>query len=322
MLPPFRPYEQLHLDSTSLPLACAGCDDDGVQDAKHPLHLLNDLDTIGESNVGDETETIECPTNTPCNSSGEQLLNMSLNNSDEQENSVTYSVLVDMPRDITYDNRDIYNCRQDKYLDLLVNHKTIDKVQTTAVGRSTERTDILLQAKPESSTTDQSTLPAQTSEETCSATSEDPEDYWNRHRWSEEEEEEEDIEEDNMDIEEGELWPSYLDYTPDISLGNNHQIMLQGNNSVLSTGFKFSCPIIPMIPCVPGDPTLLFYELRTNTLDPWGYDSVNTTTLRQHHSSDHIAQMQVPPVHIYGTTHHLSTSSTYEGFHDNHPLQD
>jgi hypothetical protein len=57
-------------------------------------------------------------------------------------------------------------------------------------------------------------------------------------------------------------------------------------------------------------------------LDPWGYDSANTTTIHQHHSSDHITQMQVPPVHIYGTTHRLSTSSTYEGFHNNHPLQD
>jgi hypothetical protein len=77
-----------------------------------------------------------------------------------------------------------------------------------------------------------------------------------------------------------------------------------------------------MIPCVPGDPTLLFYKLKTNRLDPWGYDSANTTTIHQHHPSDHITQIQVLPVHIYGTTHCLSTSSTYEGFHDNHPLKD
>jgi hypothetical protein len=77
-----------------------------------------------------------------------------------------------------------------------------------------------------------------------------------------------------------------------------------------------------MIPCVPGDPTLLFYELRTNILDPWGYDSVNTTTICQHHSLDHVTQIQVPPVHIYRTTHCLSISSTYEGFHDNYPLQE
>jgi hypothetical protein len=196
------------------------------------------------------------------------------------------------------------------------------EVQSTAVGRSNEHTEMLLQAKPESSTTDQSTLPTQASKETRSTTSEGPEDYWNRDRWTEEEEEEEDIKEDIMDMEEGELWPSYPDYTPDTSLGDNHQLMLQGNNSLLSTGFKFSCPIIPMIPCVPGDSTLLCYELRTNTLDPWGYDSINTITIHQHHSLDHITQIQVSPVHIYGTTHCLSTSSTYEGFHDNHPLQD
>jgi hypothetical protein len=173
-------------------------------------------------------------------------------------------------QDIKYNN--IFNS-------IIPRNKSTNYVPKTETGRWYEQ-NIILPTKTESSAIGNNTLPTQTSEETCSTTSEDPEDYWNKDRWTDEEEEEEDIKEDIMDLEEGELWPSYPEYTPDTSLGNNHQIMLQGNNLLLSTGFKFSCPIIPMIPCVPGDPTLLFYELRTNTLDPWGYDSVNTTTIR------------------------------------------
>jgi hypothetical protein len=277
--------------------------------------------------MGDEIETEGCLTDTipdtTHNGSGKKLLNNSLDKTAETEDSVTYSVLVDMPHDILGDERNICNCRQDKYLELVVNQQTKNKVQIAAVGRSNESTKILAQTKPTSSATDQSTLPTQASEETCSATSEDPEDYWNRDRWTdEEEEEEEDIKEDIIDTDDGDLWPLYPEYTQDTSMGNNYQTMLQDNNSLQTTGFQFSYPIIPIIPHIPGDPTLLFYELRTNTLDPWGYDSVNTTTIRQHHLSDHITQIQVPPVHIYGTTHCLSTSSTYEGFHDKHPLQE
>jgi hypothetical protein len=220
---------------------------------------------------------------------------------------------MDMPQDIY--NKNIFHS-------VVPKHKSISDVPNNDFGRWYAQGNILPAKSTNHSTTDNKSLPTQTAKETCSATSEDPEDYWNKDRWTEEEEEEENIEEDIMDKEEGELWPSYPDYTPETSLGENHQIMLQGNNSLHSTAFKFSCPIIPMIPCIPGDPTLLFYKLRTNTLDPWRYDSVNTITIRQHHSSDHITQIQVPPVHIYGTTHRLSTSSTYEGFHDNHPLQD
>jgi hypothetical protein len=128
----------------------AGRDDDGVQDAKRPIHLLNDLDTLVEQQVEDDTKTLECPTDTileaPCNSSGEHLLNILLDKSDEKEASVTYSVLVEMPRDIVYEDRDIYNCKRDKYLDLLVNHKTMVEVQSTAVGRSNECTKMFLQA--------------------------------------------------------------------------------------------------------------------------------------------------------------------------------
>jgi hypothetical protein len=144
MLPPLRQYQQLWLDPTSLPLAYAGHDDDGVQDAKHPLHLLNDSDTLVKQTTGDEIETEGCPTNTipdtTHNGLGKKLPDNSLDNADEIETSVTYSVFVNMSRDIMYKDRDIYNCRQDKYLELLVNQKTIDKVQTAAVGRSNEHT--------------------------------------------------------------------------------------------------------------------------------------------------------------------------------------
>jgi hypothetical protein len=104
---------------------------------------------------------------TPYNDSCEKFLNISLNKYDEQETSVAYSVLVNMPHDIIYDERKIYNCRQDKYLELAVNQQTINKVQTTAVGRSNECMKISSQTKSESSTTGHSTLLTQTSEETC-----------------------------------------------------------------------------------------------------------------------------------------------------------
>jgi hypothetical protein len=83
-----------------------GHDDDRVQDTKLSLHLLNDLDTLVEQKVGDETETLECLTDTildaPCNSLGEHLLNVLLNKSNETETSVTYSVLVEILHNIIY----------------------------------------------------------------------------------------------------------------------------------------------------------------------------------------------------------------------------
>jgi hypothetical protein len=229
-----------------------------------------------------------------------------------ERDSIMYLILVDMPQDIY--NKNIFHS-------VVPKNKSTNYVPKTETGRWYEQ-HIILPTKTESSATGDNTLPTQTSEETCTTTSEDTEYYWNRDRWTEEEEEEEDMKEDIIDTDKGDLWPLYPEYTQDTSLENNYQTMLQDNNSLQTTGFQFSYPIIPMIPHIPGDPTLLFYELRTNILDPWGYDSVNTTTIRQHHSSDHITQIQVPPVHIYGTTHRLSTSSKYEGFHDNHPLQD
>jgi hypothetical protein len=129
---------------------------------------------------------------------------------------VTYSVLVDMPMDIIYNEKTIYNCERDKYLELLVNHKTMIGVQSAAVGRSNECTEMLLQAKLESSTTDQSTLPTQASEETCTTTREDTEDYWSRDRWTDEEEEEEEINMDFTDTEERDLWPLYTQSIPKI----------------------------------------------------------------------------------------------------------
>jgi hypothetical protein len=74
------------------------------------------------------------------------MWNITVDQYSETDPPVAYSVLVDMPRDIAYDEMTRYNCERDKYLELLVNHKTIVEVQSAAVGRSNECTDMLLQA--------------------------------------------------------------------------------------------------------------------------------------------------------------------------------
>jgi hypothetical protein len=85
----------------------------------------------------------------------------------ETDTPVAYSVLVDMPQD--FNNNKIFHS-------VVPKNKPTNYVQKTETGRWYER-HIILPTKTESSTTGNSTLPTQTSEETCTITGEDTKDY-------------------------------------------------------------------------------------------------------------------------------------------------
>jgi hypothetical protein len=149
---------------------------------------------------------------------------------EEVDVAVTYSVLVDVPQDIGY---------KDKYPIILPIHKSISNVPNNDFGRWYAQGNILPSKSTNHSTTDNKSLPTQTVEETCTTTSEDTDDYWNRDRWTDEEEEEE-INMDFADTEERDLWPSYPDYTPDTVRGHPSVSLL-----------PLSSPTLHLFICIP-----------------------------------------------------------------------
>jgi hypothetical protein len=77
----------------------------------------SDSDNLKQDICSEQQEEIQAPQNSPTSCPGTHLPTWTNEQEDQYfktDSPVTYSVLVDMPRDIVYDERTRYNCEQDK----------------------------------------------------------------------------------------------------------------------------------------------------------------------------------------------------------------